>query len=117
MRSEERRVGEVGLSRTFASPVARCRRIGETVTSVAAFTTVTPGVVEVIWTVHSPLTSIVVQVVLTRTKVAGPLAFEKVISVPAGALTKPVPSFTLTWPVRVWLVPIALFAFAGVIWM
>ena len=41
----------------------------------------------------------------------------KWITVPFGAFTKPLPVSTLTWPVSVWFVPIALFAAGGVIWM
>ena len=39
------------------------------------------------------------------------------ISVPAGAFTKPAPTSMLTCPVRVWFVPTGLFAVGGVIWM
>src|SRR5262249_20383280 len=41
----------------------------------------------------------------------------KLIVVPAGALTKPVPSLTLTWPVRVWFVLTSFVACSGEIWM
>src|SRR3954447_11673378 len=104
-------------SPAFASAVARCSESEDTVTSVAAFTTVTPAVDEVICTVQEPVASTVVHVFVPPTKLPGPLTIEKLINVPAGAFTKPVPSFTFTCPVNVWFVPAALSAVAGQIWM
>ena len=68
-----------------------------TTTVVEALTVVTPGVEEFRVTVHDPVVPIVVQ--LAGVSVPGPLTIEKLIVVPAGALTKPVPSSTFTWPV------------------
>ena len=84
---------------------------------MAALTTVVPDVVDVICTVHEPVPPAVVQVFTPPTNVPGPLTFVKVISVPSGALTKPPPAFTFTWPVSVWFVPTAFSAVGGVIWM
>src|SRR5262245_27696425 len=99
-----------------AALVVRVSDTPVTVTVVLEVTTDTPGVDEVICTVHSPLAPTVVQV-FGPTNEPGPEANWNVIKVPAGAFTKPVPSFTFTCPVSVWFVPTAFDAVAGVIWM
>src|SRR5262249_33273059 len=94
-----------GLSPGKPSPVSPWITRPPTETSVAAFTTVVPVVLELITTVQEPVPPDVVQV-FGPTKLPGPLTFVKVITVPAGAFTNPPPrpSFTFTWPVRVWFV-------------
>src|SRR5438105_3924833 len=76
-----------------------------------------PGVVDVICTVQSPVVPTVLQVFTAPTKPPGPLTFDAVTSVFAGAFVEPVPSLTFTWTVNVWFVPIGFAAVAGVIWM
>src|SRR5713226_7052960 len=105
----------LALSPTLASPVARLRVTPLSTTLVEAFTTVTPGVAEVRVTEQLPVASRVAQVGLLRPP--GPLTMLKLMVVPAAALAKPVPSLTLTWPVRVWVAPISLKAVSGEIWM
>src|SRR5262249_9698083 len=106
-----------GLSPGFASPVSRCNTTPLTVTSVAAFTTDTPGVADVITTVHEPVPPDVVQLV-GPTNEPGPDTIVKLITVPSGAFTKAAPvGFTFTCPVSVWFVPTAFAAVCGVIWM
>ena len=49
----------------------------------------------------------------------GPLSFVKLIDVPSGAFTKPLPSpaFTFTCAVKTWSVPTGFESVIGVIWM
>src|SRR5262249_19824369 len=89
------------LSPARPSPLDRVSETPFTVTVVESRTTVTPGVADVICTVHEPVAPIVVQVFTPPTNEPGPDRIVTVISVPAGAFTKPVPSFTFTCPVRV----------------
>ena len=80
----------------FAPSVSRCSRTPLTVTSVAACTTVTPGVADVITTVQEPVPPDVVQLV-GPTNEPGPDTMVKLITVPSGAFTKPAPvGFTFT---------------------
>src|SRR5437660_1583946 len=83
---------------------------------VAALVTVVPAVGDVMATVQLPVAPIVVHELRPPTNVAvAPLELvsEKVISVPAGALTKVVPELMLTCAVSVWLVPISLTLVGG----
>src|SRR5439155_1045861 len=92
----------LALSPTFASPVSRWIARPLTTTSVAALTVVTPPTEEVRVTVHWPVVPIVAHVVgVGGARVPGPLSLVNVITVPAGALTKPpAPELTLTVPVN-----------------
>src|SRR3954453_9542378 len=102
------------LSPTWLSPVVRVRLRPPTLTVVVPRTTVIPVAFEVIVTVQEPVVPTVVHVG-EPTNEPGPDWMPAVMLVPAGAFTKPVPGLTLTWRVRTWLVPIGLFALAGVI--
>src|SRR5262249_33994543 len=84
------------LSPGRPSPVDRVNDTPRTETVDEARTTVVPVVVEVICTVHDPVAPTVVQVLILPTKLPGPDRIAKLITVPAGAFTKPVPSFTFT---------------------
>src|SRR3954451_17524539 len=86
------------LSPARPSAVARCKVTPETVTSVAARTTVVPEVADVISTEHEPVPPLVLHEFTLPTKLPGPLWIEKLIVVPSGALTKPAPLFTFTCP-------------------
>src|SRR5207253_2784550 len=77
--------------------------------------TVVPVTLEVSVVVHEPVPPDVVHVALLR--LPGPLAMVKLIVVPLGALTKPVPGLTFTCPVRVCVSSIKFVAVAGLIWM
>src|SRR6266540_2089690 len=74
------------LSPTFESPVSRFSTTPPTVTAVAAFTTVVPGVAVVSVIVQLPVPPAVVQG-LAVVKPPGPLTIENVICVPSGAFT------------------------------
>src|SRR5262249_34695900 len=89
------------LSPAFPSPDVRVSDTPITGTVVEARTTVVPGVDEVICTVHDPVAPPVTHVFTPPTKLPGPDRIEKLIVVPAGAFTKPVPSLTFTCPVSV----------------
>src|SRR5262245_10594827 len=75
------------LSPARPSPDWRWRETPRTVTSVAARTTVVPVAFEVIATVHDPVAATVLQEFTPPTKLPGPLWIEKLIVVPAGAVT------------------------------
>src|SRR5262245_22000981 len=105
-----------GPSPAFVSPVSRCNDTPDTVTSVLARITVWPVAVELLVTWHEPDPPEVVQL-SGPTKPPGPDRIEKVIRVPSGAFTGPVPSSTFTCPVRTWLAPTWFVASGGVIWM
>src|SRR6266540_264887 len=75
----------LALSPAFASPVSRCKTTPRTVTSVLAWTVVTPAVDDVNVTVHVPVVPTVLQ--LAGVRVPGPLSLVKLIVVPAGAST------------------------------
>src|SRR5262249_46022184 len=86
-------------------------------TVVESRTTVVPAVADVICTVHEPVFPTVVQVFTPPTNEPGPNTVEGLITVPAGAFTKPETVLTFTWPVNVWFVRTTFVAVAGVIWM
>src|SRR6516162_2513609 len=83
------------LSPGLPSLVVRVNTSPPTVTFVVARITVVPLVFDVITPVHEPVPPVVVQLV-GPTKLPGPETIEKVITVPSGAFTKPVPGFTFT---------------------
>ena len=82
------------LSPAWPSPVARFRVWPITTTVVEARTVVTPGVELLSVTVHEPVVPIVVQ--LAGVNVPGPLRIVKLIVVPAGAFTNPLPELMFT---------------------
>ena len=65
-----------------------------------AETVVTPVTAELRSIVQLPVPPAVVHG-FAGVKAPGPESIVKLIWVPSGALTNPVPSFTLTWPVKV----------------
>ena len=71
-----------------------------TATDVCALTFVTPVIADVSSIVQEPVPPEVVHG-FGGVNPPGPLSFEKLICVPSGALTQPVPSFTSTCPVNV----------------
>src|SRR6516162_7749482 len=84
-----------GLSPACVSPVARVSETLPTLSVVEAWIVVLPGVGELITTVHEPgATPFVVQLLGPTNVAVAPPAFdsENVITVPAGAFTKPAPS-------------------------
>ena len=87
-----------------------------TVGEAEADTTVTPVVFEESVIVQLPVPPDVVHG-FAEVKLPGPDTMEKLIDVPSGAFTKPVPSFTFTCAVNVCVWPTRLVAVAGVIWM
>src|SRR6185436_4006332 len=91
-----------------------CNVTPRTLTSVVALTDERPAVGEVMTTLQDPVPPDVVQA-LGPTKLAGPVIVN-VIVVPLGAFANAfAPALTFTWPTSVWVVPIGLFAVAGVI--
>jgi len=97
------------------SPVSRWITEPPTVTFVDARITDVPVAVDVIVAVHDPVAPTVVQFCVAG--VPGPAMIATVHTVPAGAFTWPVPSFTLMWHVSTWFVPTAFAAVGGVSWM
>lgn len=85
--------------------VVRLSTTPPTVTAVEALTVVTPVALDVRVTEQEPVPPDVRQ--LAALSEPGPLAMAKLIVVLSGALTKPVPGFTFTCPVRVCESPIA----------
>jgi hypothetical protein len=108
-----------GLSPAFVSPVDRVSGTPATVTFVVAWIVVVPIVGELITTVHDPVPPDVVQLDGPTNVADAPPAFDsvKLIVVPSGAFTNPVPGLTFTCPVRVCSVETGLVAVCGVIWM
>jgi hypothetical protein len=101
------------------APVASVLRVSvtpPTTVVTCALTTVVPGVVETRLIVQVPVAPSVGHG-LTVVNAPGPESIVKPISVPAGALTKPEPVFTLTCAVKTWVAPTGLVAVGGLIWM
>src|SRR5262245_6345221 len=103
------------LSPGLPSPVARWSVMPPTMTSVEAFTTVTPLTALVRVTVQLPVAPTVVQ--LDAESVPGPDTLAKLMTVPAGAFTNPLPVLMLAWPVKTCGEPTSLVAVVGLIWM
>ena len=83
--------------------VARVKETPFTLTVVVAWIVVVPAVGELITTVQEPVAPTVAQFAGPTNVAVAPPAFvnENEMTVPAGAFTKPVPSFTFTCPVNV----------------
>jgi hypothetical protein len=81
-----------------------------------ALMVVVPATADVRSTVQSPVVPTVVHG-FGEVNAPGPLAMLKVICVPAGAFTKPLPSFRFTCAVSVCVVPTVFVAVAGAIWI
>ena len=100
-------------------PMARSIEVtlqeGEDASAVDARSVVTPAVVELRVTAHSPVVPTVVQ--LATLNEPGPLTFVKLTTVSTGAFTNPEPSFTLTCAVNVCGEPTSFVAASGSIWM
>ena len=111
--------GRSGLSPAFVSPVDRVSGTPATVTFVVAWIVVVPIVGELITTVHDPVPPDVVQLDGPWKVADAPPAFDsvKLIVVPSGAFTNPVPGLMFTCPVRVCSVETGFVAVCGVIWM
>src|SRR3954453_8553183 len=105
----------LGPSLCWLSPVVRVRLTPPTLTVVVALTMVVPTVADVSVTVHSPVVPTVTHGELLI--VPGPLTLLTVTLVFAGAFTKPLPGFTFTCTVRVWMSPIGSVSVDGVMLM
>src|SRR5262249_20662941 len=99
------------LSPAFPSPVERVSGTPPTEPIVDAFSVATPAVEEVRLTEHEPVPPAVVQ--LAGLTEPGPVTTVKLIVVPFGAVTKPLPSFTFTCAVNVCGVPTSFVAVKG----
>src|SRR5690242_12923869 len=88
--------------------VVRLNVTPPTLTVLDALIVVVPPVGDEITTVHEPVPPAVVQLDgPTKVAVAPPaLVSEKLITVPSGAFTNPLPGLTFTCPVSVWFVPV-----------